>query len=84
MLNPLWRHEVRERSLVVSLPETYRCLGWAPLGGVFARTDVIINHQLVMGDLPVTQAPRRSLAALARAMGCLPHRAVAMMTGVPI
>jgi adenosylcobinamide amidohydrolase len=68
----------------VRLPETYRSLGWAPLGGGWARADVIINHQIAADDRAATRAPRRYLAALARSMGYDARRTVALMTGVSI
>jgi adenosylcobinamide amidohydrolase len=36
-------------------------LGWAPLGGGFKRADLIVNHQIEMGDFAATGAPRKHL-----------------------
>ena len=66
------------------LPETYRSLGWAPLGGGLKRTDVIINHQVIPNDHAACREPRRYLTTLARSMGYDARRTVAMMTGVPM
>jgi adenosylcobinamide amidohydrolase len=79
-----WRAEIRDRTFAVYLPELYRVLGWAPFGGGRVRADLIINHQVEPGARAATEAPRRHLAQLIRAMGRDPRRAVAMMTGAKV
>ncbi len=82
--NPLWRAEIRERSLVLRLPHRYRVLGWAPLNGGVKRAEVIINHQIDANDRSTNCPPRRYLSAVVRSMGFDPRHTVAMMTGVPM
>jgi adenosylcobinamide amidohydrolase len=79
-----WSVEVRQRSLVLRLPEKYRTLSWASLGGGWKRANTIINHQIGTNDRAATDAPRQYLAALARSLGHDPRSTVAMMTGVPM
>ena len=79
-----WRSEIAGRNLVVHLPEVYRILGWAPLGGGRSRASLIINHQVEIGERAATEAPRRHLSAVARSLGHDPRRTVAMMTGAKV
>jgi adenosylcobinamide amidohydrolase len=79
-----WRFEIRNRTLAIHLPALYRIVGWSPLGGGRKRANLIVNYQVQMGDRAATEAPRRHLAQLVRAMGHDPRRAVAMMTGAQV
>jgi len=79
-----WRWSIRGRTLAVALPAPWLVLGWAPLGGGFRRADLIVNHQIQMGDYTATEAPRGHLMSVVRALGRDPRRAVAMMTGAQI
>jgi adenosylcobinamide amidohydrolase len=82
--NVPWCWSIRERTLAVSLPTPWLVLGWAPLGGGFKRADLILNHQIEMGDHSATEAPRAHLMGVVRSLGRDPRRAVAMMTGAQI
>lgn len=79
-----WRWSIRGRTLAVSLPVPWLVLGWAPLGGGFKRADLIVNHQIEIGDRAATEAPRAHLSGVVRALGHNPRRAVAMMTGAQV
>jgi adenosylcobinamide amidohydrolase len=80
----LWTWSIRERTLAVFLPEPWLVLGWAPLGGGFKRADLILNHQIEMGDRAATEAPQAHLKRVVRALQRDPRLAVAMMTGAKI
>jgi adenosylcobinamide amidohydrolase len=71
-----WRWRVSGRTLAVALPTPWQVLGWAPLGGGFTRADLIVNHQIVMGDLTATNAPHAHLLGVVRALRRDPTRAV--------
>jgi adenosylcobinamide amidohydrolase len=79
-----WRWSIRGRTLAVFLPAPWLVLGWASLGGGFKRADLIVNHQIEMGDRAATEAPRVRLTQVVRALQRDPRRAVAMMTGAQI
>ncbi|HKV53532.1 MAG TPA: adenosylcobinamide amidohydrolase [Candidatus Binataceae bacterium] len=69
---------------MVKLPESYRTLGWAPLGGGLRRARVILNHQIALEDDWATRAPVPYLSRLARSLGFVPRYTVAMMTGAEV
>lgn len=79
-----WRWAVRERTLAVILPAPADALGWAPLGGGFRRTRLIVNHQVALDDRVATEAPARRLRRVIRALGLDPRGAVGMMTGADL
>jgi adenosylcobinamide hydrolase len=41
-----WRARVHDKTLIVNLPESYRVMSWAPLGGGLVEACTIINHQV--------------------------------------
>ena len=83
--NPLpWHWRLNARTLVIELPARYRILGWAPMGGGLRRASVILNHQIAVDDRAVLVSPRTCLSRLARSLGFLPRRTVAMMTGANV
>ena len=47
-----WTATVRERTLVVELPEPYQVLSWAPLNGGLVEAQTILNHQVQTDDAP--------------------------------
>lgn len=65
-------------------PAPYRTLGWAPLGGGYARTRIISNHQVEKSDRRATEAPRDSLRRWIRALEPGASAAVSMMTGAQV
>lgn len=65
-------------------PTPYRTLGWAPLGGGYARTRLISNHQVDKNDRHATEAPRLFLSRRIRALEPDAGVAVAMMTGAQV
>ncbi len=65
-------------------PAPYRTLGWAPLGGGYARTRLISNHQVEKSDRRATEAPRVSLRRWIRALEPGAGAAVSMMTGAKV
>jgi adenosylcobinamide amidohydrolase len=79
-----WKSEIRGSTLAIFLPEAYRTLGWAPLGGGARRAELIVNHQIALGNRKATEAPRLYLGRVVRSLGVNPRRAVAMMTGAQI
>jgi adenosylcobinamide amidohydrolase len=74
--NVPWRCSLSGRTLAISLPVPWLVLGWAPLGGAFRHADLIINHQIEMGDGAATAAPRSHLMSVIRALRRDPHSAV--------
>jgi adenosylcobinamide amidohydrolase len=76
-----WRSEIRGPTLAIYLPNTFRSLGWAPLGGGSRRAELIVNHQISSDNRAATEAPRLHLGRVVRSLGVNPRRAVAMMTG---
>ena len=68
--NDPWRWSIVGRTLVVAFPEPWLVLGWAPLGGGFKRADLIINHQIEMGDFAATGAPRKHLISVIGSLRC--------------
>src|SRR5712675_2237187 len=79
-----WRWELRGRTLIVSLPEPYRVLSWAPLRPGLRRASLLGNHQIADGDRTATDAPARYLSRVVRELGGRPSQAVMMMTGADI
>jgi adenosylcobinamide amidohydrolase len=79
-----WEHWVEKRSLIIRLPQSWRVLSWAPLGGGSRSARVIVNHQVQNGDRIATEHPEYYLKALMDILGFKAATAVAMMTGVPI
>jgi adenosylcobinamide amidohydrolase len=79
-----WKSEIRGSTLAIFLPDRYRVLGWAPLGGGTRGAELIVNHQISPGDRAATEAPRLHLGHVVRSLGVNPSRAVAMMTGAQI
>jgi adenosylcobinamide amidohydrolase len=79
-----WRWYIDGRTLAVALPEPYRVIGWAPLGGGLGRAELILNHQIELDDSAAMKSPRAYLSRFARARGSNSRRTVAMMTGANI
>jgi len=75
-----WTATTREQTLIVRLPELYRVLSWAPLGGGFGAARTIVNHQ-VRTDEDFPQEPEVFLRTLARRFN-LVIPVVGLMTGV--
>jgi len=73
--------------MAVWLPAPYLALGWAPLGGGLGPADLIVNHQIEMGDCAAIEAPgaylRRVVGELERNEGAakLHHEANAPHRG---
>ncbi|MBI3801280.1 MAG: adenosylcobinamide amidohydrolase [Deltaproteobacteria bacterium] len=76
----LWNATVRERTLVVILPESYAVLSWAPLAGGLVEAHTILNHQVRTDEYPAHE-PEVFLQALARRLQ-LKTPVVGLMTGV--
>ena len=79
-----WRWDLRGRTLVVTLGESYRVLSWAPLRAGLRRATLLGNHQIAEGDRAATDAPARYLSGVVRGLGGSPSQAVMMMTGANI
>jgi adenosylcobinamide amidohydrolase len=79
-----WHWRLNARTLVIELPARYRILGWAPMGGGLRRASVILNHQIAVDDRAALVSPSTCLSRLARSLGFLPRRTVAMMTGANV
>jgi adenosylcobinamide amidohydrolase len=79
-----WRWRFNQRTIVIELPANYRVLGWAPMGGGLKRAAVILNHQIAIDNRAAVESPAVCLSRLARSLGFLPHRVVAMMTGADV
>jgi adenosylcobinamide hydrolase len=75
-----WTATIRERTLVIALPEPYRVLSWAPLGGGLGEARTLLNHQVRTDEHP-TQNPEAFLRTLAERFG-LKTPLVGLMTGV--
>jgi len=75
-----WIATVRERTLVIVLPEPYRVLSWAPLGGGLVAARTILNHQVRTDEYPA-QEPAVFLQALVQRLR-LEATVVGLMTGV--
>jgi adenosylcobinamide amidohydrolase len=83
-ISPPWQSWIEGRNLIVRLPQSWRVLSWAPLGGGSGCARVIVNHQIESGDRAATEHPERYLKRLMDVLGFKAASAVAMMTGVPI
>src|SRR5262249_11576401 len=79
-----WQWHFSGRTLVIELPARYRVLGWALLGGGLRRAMAILNHQIALDDRGAAESPRACLSRMARSLGFLPQRTVAMMTGANV
>ncbi len=79
-----WRWRITARTLIVRFPVPYRTLGWAPLGGGYARTRLISNHQVDKSDRRATEAPQIVLRRWIRALEPGAGAAVSMMTGAQV
>ena len=80
-----WRWNVAEHTLAVWLPDKYRVLSWAPLGGGLRRARLLGNHQVQTDDRAGTESPARYLSRIVREIDgdpVDPADAVMMMTGV--
>ena len=77
-----WTSTVRDRTLIVTLPERYRVLSWAPLGGGVVEAQTILNHQVNTHESPALE-PDVFLDILAHRLG-VEFPVVGLMTGVPI
>ncbi len=75
-----WTSTVRDRTLIVTLPERYRVLSWAPLGGGFVEARTILNHQVNIYEYP-TLEPESYLYNLAQQFD-VAVPVVGLMTGV--
>ena len=75
-----WSANVRDRTLVVTLPALYRILSWAPLGGGLVEARTIMNHQVNTKEYE-TSEPVVFLRELARQLQ-LDTPVVGLMTGV--
>lgn len=77
-----WTSAVRDHTLIVTFPERYQVVSWAPLGGGVIEARTILNHQVDIHE-PSPAEPDVYLDALARRLG-VAFPAVGLMTGVLI
>jgi adenosylcobinamide amidohydrolase len=75
-----WSATVQKRTLVVSFPEAYSVLSWAPLNGGASLARSILNHQVRTDEYP-SEEPGSFLLALAQRLQS-PTPVVGLMTGV--
>ncbi len=75
-----WSATVYDRTLIVTFPEPYRVLSWAPLNGGFCQARAILNHQVRTDEYPAEE-PATFLAGVARQLA-LAEPVVGLMTGV--
>src|SRR5215471_11554298 len=75
-----WSATIRDRTLIVTFPESYRVLSWAPLNGGFCQAKSILNHQVRTDEYPAEE-PAGFLAGVARRLA-IAEPAVGLMTGV--
>jgi adenosylcobinamide amidohydrolase len=75
-----WTVAVRDRTLIITFPEPYRVLSWAPLNGGFCQARAILNHQVHTDEYPAEE-PAAFLAGLARQLA-ITEPVVGLMTGV--
>jgi adenosylcobinamide amidohydrolase len=75
-----WSATIHKRTLVVSFPEAYSVLSWAPLNGGFSLARSIFNHQVRTDEYPAEE-PAAFLLALAHRLH-MPAPVVGLMTGV--
>lgn len=76
----LWSAIVHERTLIVTFPELYRVVSWAPLHGGFSLARSILNHQVRTDEYPAEE-PAAFLLALAQGYQAATPT-VGLMTGV--
>lgn len=79
LLTP-WSATVHDHTLVVTFPELYRVLSWAPLNGGFCQARSILNQQVRIDEYP-TEEPALFLSQLACRLGAV-EPTVGLMTGV--
>jgi adenosylcobinamide amidohydrolase len=75
-----WSATVRDRTLIVTFPELYQVLSWAPLNGGLCQARSVLNHQVRLDDSPAEE-PAAFLSNLARQLGAV-GPTVGLMTGV--
>jgi adenosylcobinamide amidohydrolase len=75
-----WSATVHSRTLIVTFPEPYLVLSWAPLNGGFCQARSVLNHQ-VRTDEYFTEEPALFLSALAQRLDIVAPT-VGLMTGV--
>jgi adenosylcobinamide amidohydrolase len=73
-----WRWAVIDRTLAVALPQPWLVLSWAPLRGGFTRANLIVNHQVELGERAATEAPQAHLRKIVRMLRCDPRSAGAL------
>ena len=67
-----------DRTLAVALPEPWLVLSWAPLRGGFTRVNLMVNHQVELGERAATEAPQAHLRGIVRRLRCDPRSAGAL------
>lgn len=77
-----WTSTVRDRTLIVELPERYRVVSWAPLSGGAIEAQTILNHQVNTRESPAPE-PDVFMDTLAHRLG-VEFPVVGLMTGVLI
>jgi len=75
-----WTATVREQTLIVTFPTSYRVLSWAPLNGGLVEARAILNHQVDIHEYP-TLEPETYLSSLAQRLN-VEEPVVGLMTGV--
>ncbi|MGE0826951.1 MAG: adenosylcobinamide amidohydrolase [Candidatus Binatia bacterium] len=75
-----WTATVHEHTFVMTFPELYRVLSWAPLGAGLTEARTVLNHQVNVNEVPSLE-PELFLQVLAERLQ-LPGPVVGMMTGV--
>lgn len=75
-----WSATVHGRTLIVTFPEPYRVLSWAPLNGGFCQARSILNHQVRTDEYPAEESAA-FLVGLARQLA-IAEPVVGLMTGV--
>ena len=75
-----WSATVRDRTLIISFPEPYLVISWAPLNGGLLQARSILNHQVRTNEYPSTD-PASFLLTLAQRLE-VPAPVVGLMTGV--
>jgi adenosylcobinamide amidohydrolase len=81
-MTPPWNAVVREQTLIVAFPTSYRVLSWAPLNGGLVEARTILNHQVDVPAHPSLE-PEAYLSSLARRLE-VKSPTVGLMTGVLI
>jgi len=75
-----WSVTVQDRTLVVTFPELYRVLSWAPLHGGLLLARSILNHQVRINEEPPEDPTSFLLSVSQRLRAVAP--VVGLMTGV--